>query len=60
MNAAFSADTLEDKMPALLTNQQAVWFPFATHKGLETQVDGWLAKVRAHPLRRRFGKVRVP
>jgi len=52
VNAAFSVDTLEDKMPALLTNQQAVWFPFATHKGLETQVDGWLAKVRA---RIRFG-----
>ncbi|MES2243130.1 MAG: aminopeptidase P N-terminal domain-containing protein [Pseudomonadota bacterium] len=52
VNAAFSADTLEEKMPALLTNQQAVWFPFATHKGLETQVDGWLAKVRA---RIRFG-----
>ncbi len=52
VNAAFSVDTLEDKMPALLNNQQAVWFPFATHKGLETQVDGWLAKVRA---RIRFG-----
>ncbi|WP_096696884.1 aminopeptidase P N-terminal domain-containing protein [Polaromonas sp. AER18D-145] len=52
VNAAFSVDTLEDKMPGLLTNQQAVWFPFATHKGLETQVDGWLAKVRA---RIRFG-----
>ena len=52
VDAAFSVDTLEDKMPALLTNQQAVWFPFATHKGLETQVDGWLAKVRA---RIRFG-----
>jgi len=52
VNAAFSVDTLEDKMPSLLTNQQAVWFPFATHKGLETQVDGWLAKVRA---RIRFG-----
>jgi len=52
VNAAFSVDTLEDKMPALLTNQQAVWFPFATHKGLETQVDGWLGKVRA---RIRFG-----
>ncbi len=52
VNAAFSVETLEDKMPALLTNQQAVWFPFATHKGLETQVDGWLTKVRA---RIRFG-----
>jgi Xaa-Pro aminopeptidase len=32
-------------MPTLLANQKAVWFPFATHKGLETQVDGWLNKV---------------
>ncbi|MDI1271989.1 aminopeptidase P N-terminal domain-containing protein [Polaromonas sp.] len=52
VEAAFSVETLEDRMPALLANQQAVWFPFATHKGLETQVDGWLGKVRA---RIRFG-----
>jgi Xaa-Pro aminopeptidase len=43
---AFSAQLLDEKMPALLANQNAVWFPFATHKGLETQVDGWLNKVR--------------
>ena len=52
VDAAFSADTLDEKMPLLLQNQKAVWFPFATHAGLETQVDGWLAKVRA---RIRFG-----
>ncbi|MDP3249655.1 MAG: aminopeptidase P N-terminal domain-containing protein, partial [Polaromonas sp.] len=52
VDAAFSADMLDEKMPALLTNQNAVWFPFATHQGLETQVDGWLGKVRA---RIRFG-----
>ncbi len=43
---AFSVELLGDKMPALLANQNAVWLPFATHKGLETQVDGWLSKVR--------------
>ena len=47
VDAAFSVDLLGDKMPTLLENQNALWFPFATHKGLETQVDGWLAKVRA-------------
>ncbi len=47
VDAAFSLDTLDEQMPALLANQRAVWFPFATHKGLETQVDGWLNKVRA-------------
>jgi Xaa-Pro aminopeptidase len=45
--AAFSVDLLDEKMPQLLENQNALWIPFATHKGLETQVDGWLAKVRA-------------
>jgi Xaa-Pro aminopeptidase len=47
VDAAFSASALDEKMPELLANQNAVWFPFATHKGLETQVDGWLNKVRA-------------
>lgn len=48
VDAALSTETLADKMPALLANQKAVWFPFATHKGLETTVDGWLNSVRAH------------
>jgi Xaa-Pro aminopeptidase len=47
VDAAFSLDTLDEKMPELLANQNAVWFPFATHPGLESQVDGWLGKVRA-------------
>ena len=47
VDAAFSLGALDEQMPALLANQSAVWFPFATHKGLETQVDGWLNKVRA-------------
>ena len=47
VDEAFGLDELDSKMPALLSNQTAVWFPFATHPGLETQVDGWLGKVRA-------------
>ncbi len=47
VDQAFSVESLDEKMPALLANQKAVWFPFATHSGLETQVDGWLGKVRA-------------
>ena len=47
IDSAFSAAALDEKMPQLLANQKAVWFPFAMHKGLETQVDGWLNKVRA-------------
>ena len=46
VDQAFSVEMLDEKMPGLLANQKAVWFPFATHKGLETQVDGWLSKVR--------------
>ena len=47
VDAAESIDAIDDKMPALLANQNAIWFPFATHKGLETRVDGWLNKIRA-------------
>jgi Xaa-Pro aminopeptidase len=47
VDAAFSTDALDEKMPALLANQKSVWFPFATHEGLGVQVDGWLDKVRA-------------
>jgi Xaa-Pro aminopeptidase len=47
VSQAFSAETIDKTMPQLLANQRAVWFPFATHKGLETQVDGWLNQVRA-------------
>jgi Xaa-Pro aminopeptidase len=47
VDAAFSVDDMDEKMPELLANQNAVWFPFATHQGLESQVDGWLGKVRA-------------
>jgi Xaa-Pro aminopeptidase len=47
VDQAFSVETIGTTMPLLLANQRAVWFPFATHKGLETQVDGWLNQVRA-------------
>ena len=47
VSQAFSVETIATTMPLLLANQRAVWFPFATHKGLETQVDGWLNQVRA-------------
>jgi Xaa-Pro aminopeptidase len=38
---------MDTKLPALLDGRDAVWFPFATHKGLETRVDGWLSALRA-------------
>ena len=47
LEAAYSIAELDAKLPRLLDGRDAVWYPFATHKGLETQVDGWLNKVRA-------------
>jgi Xaa-Pro aminopeptidase len=47
VDAAYSVDELDAQMPALLDGRDAVWFPFATHKGLETRVDGWLGALRA-------------
>ena len=52
VNTAHSVAELDTVLPKLLENQHTVWYPFATHKGLETRVDGWLNAVRA---RVRFG-----
>jgi len=47
VDAALSVDKLNELMPRLLGNQPALWFPFATHEGLQVQIDGWLSAVRA-------------
>jgi Xaa-Pro aminopeptidase len=47
VQAAYSVSELDQQLPKLLENQQTVWYPFATHKGLETRIDGWLNAVRA-------------
>ena len=52
VDAASSTTELDTRLPRLLENKSAVWYPFAIHKGLETRVDGWLNAVRA---RVRFG-----
>ena len=52
VDAAYPVDELDARLPRLLENRSAVWYPFATHAGLETRIDGWLQKVRA---RARFG-----
>ncbi|WP_448254765.1 aminopeptidase P N-terminal domain-containing protein [Ottowia oryzae] len=52
IDQAFSVAELEQRLPRLLENRAAVWYPFATHAGLESRIDGWLQKVRA---RVRFG-----
>ena len=52
IDAAHAVTELDTVMPGLLDGRDAVWYPFATHKGLETRIDGWLGSVRA---RARFG-----
>ncbi len=47
VDAAYSSTELDALLPKLLENKSAVYYPFAMHFGLETQVDGWLTKVRA-------------
>ena len=44
---AHSVSELDKELPKLLENQTTVWFPFATHEALTTQIDAWLTKVRA-------------
>jgi Xaa-Pro aminopeptidase len=46
VDAAYSVTELDARMPGLLDGRDAVWFPFATHKGLEGRVDGWLGSLR--------------
>jgi Xaa-Pro aminopeptidase len=49
---ALSVAELDAQLPKLLENRSTVWFPFATHPGLESRIEGWLKPVRA---RVRFG-----
>ncbi|MHB8949265.1 MAG: aminopeptidase P N-terminal domain-containing protein [Rhodoferax sp.] len=52
VDAAFAVGDMDAQMPGLLDGRDALWYPFATHKALETRMDGWLGSVRA---RVRFG-----
>lgn len=47
VDAAFSVTEMDQQLPALLDGRDAVWYPFATHKALETRIDGWLGSLRA-------------
>ena len=49
---ALPVTELDVQLPKLLENRSTVWFPFATHDGLENRIEGWLRPVRA---RVRFG-----
>lgn len=52
VDEAWPVGELDARLPRLLENHASVWYPFATHAGLATRVEGWLAPVRA---RVRFG-----
>ncbi len=47
VDEAYPVTELEQRLPRLLENRQTVWYPFATHLGLESRIEGWLQKVRA-------------
>ncbi len=47
VDEAFTVAELDTRLPKLLENRSTVWYPFATHKGLESRLDGWLNAVRA-------------
>ena len=52
VDAAYSVHELDTRLPKMLENRSVVWYPFATHKGLESRIEAWLQPVRA---RVRFG-----
>lgn len=47
VDAAYPITDLEQRLPRLLENKATVWYPFATHEGLEARIEGWLKAVRA-------------
>jgi Xaa-Pro aminopeptidase len=47
VDEAWPVGELDRRMPELLSNREAVWFPFAIHPALPARLDGWLAAVRS-------------
>jgi Xaa-Pro aminopeptidase len=47
VDAAVPVTELEQRLPKLLENKATVWYPFATHPGLEGRIEGWLKAVRS-------------
>lgn len=52
VDAAYSVADLDAQLPRMLDGRDVLWYPFGTHKGLETRIEGWLTSLRA---RVRFG-----
>jgi Xaa-Pro aminopeptidase len=47
VQAAYPTTELDTRLPALLDGRDALWYPFATHPGLDARVQGWLSSARA-------------
>jgi ubiquinone biosynthesis UbiH/UbiF/VisC/COQ6 family hydroxylase len=47
VDSAWPIEALGEQLPRMLANQRAVGFPFGRYPELQTQVEGWLASVRA-------------
>ena len=47
VHKALAVTELDAQLPRLLENRRTVWYPFATHEGLESRINGWLQPVRA-------------
>ena len=47
VDAALPIEALGEQLPLMLANRHAVGFPFGRYPELQTQVEGWLAAVRA-------------
>jgi Xaa-Pro aminopeptidase len=47
LQTAFSSAELDAHLPVLLENTSVVYFPFATHSGLDGQINHWLEAVRS-------------
>jgi Xaa-Pro aminopeptidase len=47
VDAAYSVQELDARLPKMLENREVVWYPFATHEGLESRIEAWLAPVRS-------------
>jgi len=52
VDEAYPLSELDARVSTLLDGCEAVWYPFATHPGLESRVHGWLQPLRD---RVRFG-----
>lgn len=47
VDEAYPVSELDTRLPQLLANREAVWFPFGIHTHLLQRLEAWLAAVRA-------------